>query len=59
MNTVNKTSKVLGIAFLLQFVTSFTSSAILKKVWFVPGNISETMLKIANNPWQMKKSYHS
>jgi len=54
MNTVSKTSRVLGIAFLLQFVTSFTSSAILKKVWFVPGNISETMLKIANNPWQMR-----
>ena len=54
MNTVSKTSRVLGIAFLLQFVTSFTSSAILKKSWFVPGNISETMLKIANNPWQMR-----
>ena len=50
----NKTSKVLGIAFLLQFITSFTSSAILKQAWFVPGNISETMLKIANNPWLMR-----
>jgi hypothetical protein len=54
MNTVNKTSRVLGIAFLLQFVTSFVSSAILKKSWFVPGNINETMLMIANNPWQMR-----
>jgi len=54
MNTVNRTSRVLGIAFLLQFVTSFISSAILKKAWFVPGNISETMLKIASNPWQMR-----
>jgi hypothetical protein len=54
MNTVNKTSRVLGVAFLLQFVTSFTSSAILKQAWFVPGNISETMLKIADNPWLMR-----
>jgi hypothetical protein len=54
MNTVNKTSRVLGVAFLLPFVTSFTSTAILKQAWFVPGNISETMLKIANNPWLMR-----
>jgi hypothetical protein len=54
MNTVNKTSRVLGVAFLLQFVTSFSSGAFLRQVWFVPGNISETMLKIANNPWLMR-----
>ncbi len=50
MTTVNKTSRILGLAFLLQFITSFTSSAILKQAWFVQGNMSETMLKIANNP---------
>ena len=54
MNSVNKTSRVLGVAFLLQFVTSFTSSAILKQAWFVPGNIDETMLKIADNSWLMR-----
>jgi hypothetical protein len=54
MNTVNKSSRILGAAFLLQFVTSFTSSAILKQAWFVPGNISETMLKIADNAWLMR-----
>ncbi len=54
MNSVYRTSRVLGVAFLLQFVTSFTSSAILKQAWFVPGNISETMLKIADNPWLMR-----
>lgn len=54
MNSVNKTSRVLGVAFLLQFVTSFTSSAILKQAWFVPGNIGETMLKIAASPWIMR-----
>jgi hypothetical protein len=54
MNTVNKTSRVLGFAFLLQFVTSFSSGVFLRQSWFVPGNISETMLKIANNPWLMR-----
>jgi hypothetical protein len=50
MNTVNKTSRVLGIAFLFQFVTSFSSGAFLNPVWSVPGNINETMLKMASNP---------
>ena len=54
MNTVNKTSRVLGVAFLLQFITSFSSGAFLKQAWFVSGNISETMLKVANNPWLMR-----
>ncbi len=53
MNTVNKVSRVLGVAFLLQFVTSFSSGAFLKQAWFVDGNISETMLKIADSPWLM------
>jgi len=50
MNTVNKTSRVLGVAFLLQFITSFSSGAFLQQTWLVPGNIDETILKIANNP---------
>jgi len=54
MNSVNKTSRVLGVAFLLQFVTSFSSGAFLRQAWYVPGNISETMLKIANNPWLIR-----
>ncbi len=54
MNTVNKTSKVLGAAFLLQAVTSLTSGLILKLALTVPGNISETMIKIANNAWLMR-----
>ena len=56
MNTVYKTSRVLGVAFLLQFVTSFSSGVFLKQAWFVPGNISETMLNIAGNPWLMRAS---
>jgi hypothetical protein len=54
MNTVSKTSRVLGIAFVLQFVTSISSGAIVKPAWVVPGNISETMLTIANKPWLMQ-----
>lgn len=54
MNTVNKTSRVLGAAFLLQAVTSLTSGLILKLALTVPGNISETMIKIANNAWLMR-----
>jgi hypothetical protein len=54
MNTVSRTYRILGVAFLLQFVTSFSSGAFLRQAWFVPGNIGETMLKIANNPWLMR-----
>ena len=54
MNLVNKTSRILGAAFLLQAVTSLISGLILKQVLTVPGNISETMIKIANNTWLMR-----
>ncbi len=53
MYKINNTSKVLGAAFLLQAVTSLTSGMILKLALIVPGNISESMTKIANNPWLM------
>ncbi len=54
MNKVNKTSRVLGVAFLLQFVTSLFSGTILRQAWFVPGNISESMILIAKEPWLMR-----
>ena len=54
MNTVKKTSRVLGVAFLLQAVTSLTSGLILKLALTVPGNISETMINIANNTLLMR-----
>jgi len=41
---------VLGIAFLLQAITSLTSGMILKTFLIVPGNLSESMIRIANNP---------
>jgi len=54
MDTNNKTSRVLGIAFLLQAITSLTSGMILKLALIVPGNISETMINIAKNAWLMR-----
>jgi hypothetical protein len=49
-NKMNKVSRVLGWAFLLQGVTSLVSGMVLEKKWFVEGNISATMTNIANNP---------
>ncbi len=54
MNPDNKTSRVLGVAFLLQFVTSLFSGTILRQAWIVPGNISQSMINIANKPWLMR-----
>jgi hypothetical protein len=54
MHTDSKTFRILGLAFLLQFITSFTSGMIMKLALTVTGNIGETMLKIANNTWLMR-----
>ena len=56
MNTVNKASRILGVAFLLQFVTSLFSGTLLRQAWFVSGKIGESMLKIARKPWLMRTS---
>ena len=54
MNSVNNTSRVLGVAFLLQAITSLTSGLILKLALIVPGNTSASMINIANNAWLMR-----
>jgi hypothetical protein len=54
MNTVDKTSRVLGVAFLLQAITALSSGMILKLALIVPGNISESMINIANNAWLLR-----
>jgi hypothetical protein len=56
MNTINKTSRILGVAFLLQFITSFASGVFLKPMWFVEGDMGATMLKIAQSPWLLRIS---
>jgi hypothetical protein len=50
MNTTNKVSRVLGLAFLLQFITSVSSGSFIRPLWLVPDDIRATMLKIAENP---------
>jgi len=54
MNSVKKTSIVLGIAFLLQFITSIINGMVLRPALIITGNIIESMTNIANNVWLMK-----
>jgi len=54
MNTINNTSKVLGAAFLLQAVTSFASAMFLRATWYVTGNMSETLVMIANRSLMLR-----
>jgi hypothetical protein len=56
MNTNQRTSRILGLAFLLQFITSFSSGVFLKSAWFVPEDMSATMLNIAANPGLLRAS---
>ena len=54
MNTNHKISRALGAAFLLQFITSFSSGLFLQPALIVPGDINQTMITIANNVTLMK-----
>jgi hypothetical protein len=54
MDMGHKTSRVLGVAFLLQFVTSLFSGTVLRQALIVPGNIRESMVHIADKPWLMR-----
>jgi hypothetical protein len=49
-------SRLLGLAFLLQFVTSFGSGVLLRPALIVPDNIGATMLRIAQQPALMQAS---
>jgi hypothetical protein len=49
MNATNKTSRILGLAFVLQFVTSILSGTLLRQAWYVPGDINASLVRIANN----------
>ena len=50
MNTPIKTSRLLGFAFLFQFVTSFTSGVFLRPLWFVDDDMAQSLRNIAENP---------
>lgn len=50
MSETDKTSRILGLAFLIQFATSFSSGVFLKSAWFVPDDMGATMQRIAAAP---------
>jgi hypothetical protein len=54
MNSVKKTSIVLGIAFLLELITNVVNGMVLRPALITTGNITESMTNIANNVWLMK-----
>ena len=54
MKTKTEKSKLLGVAFLLQGITSLISGVVLRQALIVPGSISESMTNIANNPLLMR-----
>lgn len=54
MDTDRRMMRVLGIAFLLQFITSLASGSVLRQTWYVSGDVSESMIKIANNAGWMR-----
>ena len=54
MTLVDRRFRVLGIAFLLQFITSFGSGLFLQPAWLVPEDIRATMIQITNNPGLMR-----
>lgn len=54
MNSTHRISRVLGIAFLLQFVTALSSGTFVRSAWFVAGDMGETLVRIANNPLLMR-----
>lgn len=54
MNPVNKPSRILGIAFLVQAISSLIGGLIWKQGLIVPENIDESMVNIANSPWLIR-----
>ncbi len=53
-NSDNKVSRVLGVAFILQFVTSIISGMALNSALIVPGDAVGSMTNIANNVMLMR-----
>jgi hypothetical protein len=56
MRLAKSASRVLGIAFLLQFVTSFSNGVFLQPALLVPGDIHETMINIGSSAGLMRAS---
>ncbi|MBN2048277.1 MAG: DUF4386 domain-containing protein [Anaerolineaceae bacterium] len=49
-----KPSRILGIAFLLQFITSFSSGMFIRLLWMVEGDMVSTLLKIADQSFLLR-----
>jgi hypothetical protein len=49
-----KLSRLLGLAFLLQFVTSFSSGIFVLPLWYSKGQTAENLVKIAQQPWLVR-----
>jgi hypothetical protein len=56
VNTRPKTSRLLGFAFLFQFVTSFTNGVILRPLWHAESDMAQTLRNIAENPILLQSS---
>jgi len=54
MTTGTKVTRVLGWAFLFQFITSVFNGFVLGPRLIVPDNIIKTLTNIVNQPWLMK-----
>jgi len=54
MNAPQPVSRILGVAFLLQFFTSLAGGLILNMGLLVPGNTAATLLRIAARPWLLR-----
>ena len=54
MDKSYKTSRVLGVAFLLDFATSFFNLTFVRPALIVPGNISDSMTNIADHSLLMR-----
>ncbi len=54
MRSASKTSRILGAAFLFQFVTSFTSNVFLRPLWSVDGDMAQSLFNIAEKPWLLR-----
>ena len=54
MNASGRLSRMLGIAFLLQFVTSLGNGTVLKPMWFVAGDMVATLVRIAERPLALR-----
>jgi hypothetical protein len=56
MSSNDKTMRILGLAFLFQFVTSFSNGVFIQSGLVIQGDIIETMTRIAANPGLMRAS---